>query len=109
MGLKHIPVFALLIVLTFAINEDMIETGYLQDPATVGQLPSGFNDDLIEMEDTLDNEQLIEKETNKIEDERDLEDDIMSMDRSMQLEIKNFCKDLEEQGKDDVLCRTHRF
>ena len=91
MGSKLLFVFAFLIVLTFAINEDMIKTGYLQDPAAVGQLPSQFVEDIIETEDRLENEQLVTDDENNIESKRALEDDILSMDSSMQLDVEGFC------------------
>ena len=107
MGSKLLFVFAFLIVLTFAINEDMIKTGYLQDPASVGQLPSQFVEDIIETEDRLENEQLVTDGENNIESKRALEDDILSMDSSMQLDVEGFCS--SEQGKDDILCSTYRL
>ena len=107
MDSKVLFVFAFLIVLTFAINEDMIQTGYLQDPATVGQLPSQFVEDIIETEDRLKNEHLVKDDGNNMQSERALKDDILAMDSSMQLDVEGFCN--TETGKDDILCSTYRF
>ena len=54
----------------------------------------------------MDTEHLVEDDENNIESERALEDDILSMDSSMQLDVEGFCN--TEHGKDDILCSTYR-
>merc|ERR1712108_42507 len=80
MNVASFILLSFLISSTIGLNEDMIETGYLQDPASVGQLPTEFGEDIVDMDHGYTNDDTMEEQQEELDDERSIEDDLEWMD-----------------------------
>jgi hypothetical protein len=78
MGKASIWLVLFLVSSLYGLNEDMIETGYIQDPNMVGKLPMEFQDDFLRtylIDD--DDEDILEQNHDDIEEwsfENDVDD-----------------------------------
>ena len=104
MGRSSIWLVLFLVSSLYGLNEDMIETGYIQDPNSVGKLPIEFQDDFLNgylIDD--DDEDILEEIYDGIE-ERSLENDVEGFDPEMKTQLNDYCKSAE--GKNDKdLCK----
>ena len=106
MIVTYLVLLSFLISSTRGLNEDMIATGYLQDPALVGQLPSEFEEDIMDTDHGYNIDDTIEEDYQGVSiDQRSLQDDINSLeDAEMRSQLEGYCK--TEEGKADDVCKT---
>ena len=84
--------------------EDMVETGYVQDPDLVGKLPIEFQEALDDIElERNDLDEDSDEEENKVNEMRSLDEDLEMLDPEMRSEIEDYCN--TDTGKtDEALC-----
>ena len=109
--MSQVAFVLLFILLPFSNGsfEDMVETGYVQDPDMVGKLPIEFQEELddIELERDDLNENADEEE-NQFNEMRSLHDDLEMLDPEMRSEIEDYCN--SDAGKtDEALCNRCTF
>ena len=109
--MSQVAFVLLFILLPFSNGsfEDMVETGYVQDPDMVGKLPIEFQEELddIELERDDLNENADEEE-NQFNEMRSLHDDLEMLDPEMRSEIEDYCN--SDAGKtDEALCNRCMF
>ena len=106
MILASFILFSMLMSSAIGLNEDMIETGYLQDPTSVGKLPTEFEEDIADMDHGYINEDTMEEYQDEF-DERSMEDvlllDMSILDSEMKSQLRDYCN--TKEGKDDVVCK----
>ena len=103
MMIISLTVFLCVILRSNCLNEDMIETGYIQDPASVGKLPIQFEKDLLESDyfDISEDTEVEHRfENHQNENKRSLDEDLKMLDPFMKQQLKEYC--LSKEGKKDM-------
>ena len=104
--MSQVAFVLLFILLPFSNGsfEDMVESGYVQDPYLVGKLPIEFQEELDDIElERNDLDEDSDEEENKFDEMRSLDDDLEMLDPEMRTEIEDYCN--SDAGKnDEELC-----
>ena len=104
MGKVAFVLISFLLSSSNGLLEDMVETGYVQDPNMVGKLPMEFEEEFSDMElehSDADADETVEEES--IDEERSLDADLQMLDPAMRSEIEDYCA--TDAGKtDEALC-----
>ena len=108
MRIIYISLLSIVISFSYGLNEDMIETGYIQDPSSVGKLPIEFQNDLLVLEDVNikdDTEVIYQAENDLNGHTRSLDDDLNILDAFMKQQLEHYCNSPEGR-KDKALLTT---
>ena len=109
--MSQVAFVLLFILLPFSNGsfEDMVESGYVQDPYLVGKLPIEFQEELDDIElERNDLDEYSGDEENKFDEIRSLEEDLEMLDPDMRSEIKDYCN--TDAGKtDEALCNRRKY
>ena len=104
--MSQVAFVLLFILLPFSNGsfEDMVETGYVQDPDMVGKLPIEFQEELDDIElERSDLDEESGEEDSKFDEMRSLDEDLELLDPEMRSEIEDYCN--TDAGKnDEALC-----
>merc|ERR1711997_364369 len=104
MGKLALVLLSLFLSSSNGLFQDMVETGYVQDPNMVGKLPLEFQEELSDLElehSDVDADEDIEEDT--IDDERSLDADLQMLDPAMRSEIEDYCN-TDAGASDKALC-----
>merc|ERR1712076_65707 len=104
MGKLAFVLLSFLLSSSNGLFQDMVETGYVQDPNMVGKLPMEFQEELSNLElehSDVDADEDFEEDT--IDDERSLDADLQMLDPAMRSEIEDYCN-TDAGASDKALC-----
>ena len=109
--MNQVAFVLLFILLPFSNGsfEDMVETGYVQDPDLVGKLPIEFQEELDDIElERNDLDQDSDEEESNYDEIRSLDEDLEMLDPEMRSEIEDYCN--TDAGKtDEALCNRRKY